>query len=618
MRMRANWNRLVSAVITISVVLTGAANVSATDTRIEQAIEALYSSDSAVGMEAASVLERIGSEAVQALAEVARDRRSTSYVPRWLAVRTLGNIGGVEAVPALIEALTDSHTEVRKAAVTALERIGVDAASALPMLAKALNDPNENIRAQVAKAIGAIGAGSDEHLGETVRALALSLGDGSTKVAWAVTQALRKLVPGADHVSLLISVLEDESEDILIRAQAAQALQRVAGSDQRIIAMQEYISRVHEEAERAKMARLAGDPIASRVIARTYPSVFQAWNPADNLAGEDPVVTVARHDLIWHAPQAFGLVWEGQYMGLARSFSPASIEVGRAYRQRLLDLNPNLILLAEIRYHDAPDGYIPADSSWWKRDAQGNRIVGWEEGNYYLLDFGNPEFIEQVSAQAKAAVDSGVVDGIMLDWWSERGDELADRLALVKAVREAIGEDKLIIGNSNDLKIPVTAPYVNGLFMECYRTDTPEDWERIRQTLAWADENLREPRVNCLETWYHNSRNDLNLMRATTTLGLTHSDGYVLFSDPNPLPTPDHLHNWYSFWDRSLGKPLAKGLKRDDGAYQREYENGTVVYNPPTNGTVTVEFSEERTSLATGVTGRVHTIAELDGDIFLF
>jgi hypothetical protein len=36
-------------------------------------------------------------------------------------------------------------------------------------------------------------------------------------------------------------------------------------------------------------------------------------------------------------------------------------------------------------------------------------------------------------------------------------------------------------------------------------------------------------RINCLESWFHQSRDDLNLMRATTTLALTRSDGYALF-----------------------------------------------------------------------------------------
>ena len=80
-------------------------------------------------------------------------------------------------------------------------------------------------------------------------------------------------------------------------------------------------------------------------------------------------------------------------------------------------------------------------------------------------------------------------------------------------------------------------------------------------------------------------------MRATTTLALTHSDGYCLFSDPNPLSSPDHLHNWYAFWNRSLGKPVAKGTANSDGTMRREFENGTVVYNPMGNKVVVGDIS---------------------------
>ncbi|MHC4566923.1 MAG: hypothetical protein ACYTE3_14350, partial [Planctomycetota bacterium] len=204
-------------------------------------------------------------------------------------------------------------------------------------------------------------------------------------------------------------------------------------------------------------------------------------------------------------------------------------------------------------------------------------------------------------------------DGVLLDWW--RDDD--SRLELAKMVREAIGDKHLIIANANDRTTPRTAPYVNGYFMECYRSKTPKDWMRIAETLKWAEVNLREPRANCLETWYHNSRDDLNLMRATTTLSLTCSNGYCLFSDPNPLPTGDHRHNWYPFWDANLGKSTAPGVTMPDGTIRRQFENGTAVYNPMDNKTVTITFDQARTSAATGKTSESHTLKSLDGDIYL-
>jgi hypothetical protein len=43
------------------------------------------------------------------------------------------------------------------------------------------------------------------------------------------------------------------------------------------------------------------------------------------------------------------------------------------------------------------------------------------------------------------------------------------------------------------------------------------------------------------------------------------------------------LHNWYNFWNKSLGKPVAKGTADSDGTVRREFENGTAVYNPMGN-----------------------------------
>ena len=361
------------------------------------------------------------------------------------------------------------------------------------------------------------------------------------------------------------------------------------------------------------LAESVGMSIAERVAARDFPSVFQAWSPADNLPNKNRWAVMAMHDLVWHGPGGFGLVWDRKSRGLAEAFTPESIKAGGKIRRDLLKLNPNIIMIAEIRYRDAHPNFLPEDHRWWKRDEQGNLVKGWDEGGFICLDFADSQFREHVAQRARAAVQSGVVDGVMLDWWRDDND----RLALVKAVREAIGDKYLIINNTNERTAPQSAPYINGYFMECTRSKTAADWKRIVATLRWAEKNLRPPRVNCVETWYHNSRMDLHLMRATTALALTHSDGYCLFSDPNPLPTGDHRHNWYPFWDKSLGKPVSGGVTKSDGTVVREFENGMVVYNPMGNKPVEVNFDEIRKSAATGASSTRHKLACPDGDIYL-
>jgi len=161
----------------------------------------------------------------------------------------------------------------------------------------------------------------------------------------------------------------------------------------------------------------AEKPLARRIAEREFPSVFQAWNPADNLKDECEATTAARHDLIFQGARFFGLEWDHKHQGLATGFTPESLERGHARRRDLLERNPNLVLLMEIRYRDAwgpevpqhlieqyPEhleellesyrGFLPKDHPWWRRDAEGNIVKGWEEGGFLQMDFSNPEYRE--------------------------------------------------------------------------------------------------------------------------------------------------------------------------------------------------------------------------------
>jgi hypothetical protein len=363
----------------------------------------------------------------------------------------------------------------------------------------------------------------------------------------------------------------------------------------------------------AVIASAEEESVARRISDRSFPSVFQAWNGASPVAGADATAMQALHDLVFVHPSMLGIESKTAFEGMAVDFTPASIAAAKARRVALLSKNPQLILLAEIRYRDAPKGFIPEDAPWWKRDAQNQFVIGWAEGEYRLLDVAQADWQEQVAQRAKAVMATGVFDGIMLDWWVDD----ASRLSLIRRIRNAIGKEALVLVNSNDLTIPLTSEHVNGLYMECYRTKSREDWKRIEETLRWAEKELRTPRINCLESWYHESRRDLNLMRAVTTLSLTHSDGYCLFADPNDLPTPDHLHDWYAFWDKGLGRPIKPGVQRADGAWERMFSSGTVIYNPAGGSSVTVRFSAPYRSRASGLISTEHTVNANDGDIFI-
>lgn len=385
------------------------------------------------------------------------------------------------------------------------------------------------------------------------------------------------------------------------------------------------------------------ESISKRIESRNYPSAFMAWYNIDMpykfpvTTEEERIAACAKHDLMWEEPLSqlgegvdlvLGLVWDHQHHGLANSFTKESLEHAQHNKKKLLELNPNMICLFEVRWRDAPSSFLPDNSKWWMRDTKGNIIKGWLGGwePFYMLDYKNEDFLNNIARQAKIAMESGVYDGIMLDW--------SGNLEVIKHIRKAIGNDKLIIVNIHDdiADAKEYQNYINGSFMELNPIDSlsmpveelvlngKEDlngrkWENIETALLYFEENFQKPMINCLEVW--GNRKDLSRMRATTTLGLTHSNGYVLYADPNPLKTPDHYHNWYDFWDVKLGKPLGKGVKQPDKSWKREFEGGTVIYNSYNNLPVTVVFEKEMKRISDGSTGNSFVINRRDGDIFV-
>jgi hypothetical protein len=374
----------------------------------------------------------------------------------------------------------------------------------------------------------------------------------------------------------------------------------------------------------------AEPPPAQRIAQRTFPSVFQSWSDAE-IPGVERDAARARHDLLWLSAGEYGLRWAGPCDGLAHALDAGSRADAMARRQALLARNPNLVLLADLPYRDAPDDWVPDDHPWWKRDDQGRRIVGWEERGFtcYLLDVDHPELRAQVAGQAGALVASGVVDGVMLDWFSHVDDSRRD---LLRQVRDAVGPAGIIVVNSNEHRPVGAEPYVNGVYLETdphhpqgvasgLRTASSTRWREIVTTIQWAEASLQPPRIVALETWFTQSRDEPWNVRMTTSAALTLSDGYALFGDPNFLPTPDHAHDWYDCWDVDLGRPIEPPQTEAtsvSGGFVRRFSRGAAVFNPPYNNRA-VEFRPERplVRVSTGEVGTEFRVLVGDGDLFV-
>ena len=400
--------------------------------------------------------------------------------------------------------------------------------------------------------------------------------------------------------------------------------------------------------ERDEICELPSLPIENRIENRSFPSIFQAWDGITNLSAVSRQDREARHDLRWS--DFFGLHWQQTPQGYQLT---GNLERAKAERDALLVKNPNMLFLVEIRQRDAIlNLHYPEDWPYWVRDEAGNLVPAWYDiGDLklYLIDFTLPEVQDIIVQKAIAVGKCGLFDGIMFDWWNETGvtlanwydwseqystpeEELQARLSFIQRIRAEVPKDFLIIANTNRRKIPMTAPYINGSFMETLRDHdggyTHDGLEEIESSLLWLEKNLRKPQINCLEGWGvgdqpPDSPTNKRWMRVFTTMSLTHSDGYVLHNMGGILfGVGDHAHIWHDFWEANLGQPIgtkARRYQNTPGLFIREFTNGWAVYNR-SGAAQTITLSASATPVSdrgSNSASHIHLLPDLDGEIYL-
>ena len=378
---------------------------------------------------------------------------------------------------------------------------------------------------------------------------------------------------------------------------------------------------------------LEGVPISERVENREYPSIFSAWGNIINLPSLSWREKLAHHDLFFSGLPFDSMKWVPSPEGLK---TLVHVESAKGEWEERLSLNPNMLFIVALNYQAANPGEYPEDWPYWVRGESGERII--VDGDSLLIDFTHPEIQDLEVKRAIAFAKCGLFDGIFLDWWRDEWNYRKDAhyyasdvheaaITLLRRIREGVDEVRdnfLIIVNTNDTKIPHSAPYVNGMFMETIGPYTLQHIAEIESTLLWGEQNLREPKINCLEGWATKSEpldspKNQQRMRLFTTMSLALSDGYVLFSDTY---VNFHNHYWYPFWDADLGRPIngneTKGQLYENrkGLFIREFTNGWAVYNRSGNAQE-IQLPMQVTGVESGITSITHTLPDLDGEIYL-
>ena len=311
-----------------------------------------------------------------------------------------------------------------------------------------------------------------------------------------------------------------------------------------------------------------------RIESRTFPSIFQPW---DDIIGLDHLTWEQRnvlHDLHWYPRFRQHIDWNLTPAVPATGFATelaGPLFAAHEIRQRRLSQNPNMIFLGGTGTNVTSGDYdFPPDSDFLLRDLNG-QILTKRDGRP-LVDFVKPEVQDLIIKRIVAFDRCGFYDGVMFDEFNSHGTGFSGRhhypytdeemiLAytnILREIRKQVREDFLIIVNANHTKPTRFAEFINGTFMET-RKDYPGGYSRpwlmhLEDALSWHEQNLREPRINCLEgqgigAEPPDSPSNLRWMRLFTTLSLTHSDGYVIYTAgyrdfSEELPGKAHL--WYS------------------------------------------------------------------------
>ena len=392
---------------------------------------------------------------------------------------------------------------------------------------------------------------------------------------------------------------------------------------------------------------LPRSPIQDRIDNRNLPSVILPWDDGIlNRGGnwwDDSIPyldRVAYHDLWWHytpfglrfllTPQGYQLIGDLQ----------SAID----QREELLSKNPDMLFLVDLRQSYASRSRYPDDWFGWLRDENGNLIPQKPGSTEYLIDFRLPEVQAVVVQRAIAVAKCGLYDGIMFDAWAETHavlpnstlqEEQPALISILRRIRQGVPDDFLILCNRNETKLPLSAPYINGGFMETFPLEkgrlhgyTRKDIIEIETNLIWYEANMREPKINVLRGFGvgaepPDSPRNKQWMRLFTTMSLTLSDGYTLYTLGTIGGQKQYQkHIRHPFWDANLGQPIGPTAQRYrdiEGLYIRDFTNGWAVYNRSGQAqTITLPGSatpvSDRGSNAASTT---HLLPDLDGEIYL-
>jgi len=250
-------------------------------------------------------------------------------------------------------------------------------------------------------------------------------------------------------------------------------------------------------------------------------------------------------------------------------------------------------------------------------------------GSAFALDIFNPNYQDLFVKVATNQIKSNEVDGIMLDWWGgshvwkNEPKVSKARLEIAKKLRTSLGENAIILGNVNWRQDKITAPIINGVYLELQKKRTQNYQRRvynsaelrnIEKSISYYDLNLREPKLIAVDGRRksknttdadRNSKSNRQQAKLLTAMSVViPKNGYIIYvdNDHDDLSTEVRDHIEYDFYSFDIGKPTSGYNKIKSGVGYKEHDKGFIAYNITGN---TQKFKRKN--------GQEHTIEAKSG-----
>lgn len=298
---------------------------------------------------------------------------------------------------------------------------------------------------------------------------------------------------------------------------------------------------------------------------------------------------------------------------LLMASAPRDRESGRAWAQRIKQLNPNVIILPTLDWNYGPQIYESLPDEWYLKTSKGEKIPIYGQGSgLYLMNISRfcptvngKKYYEYATEWQIERVDFSVYDGIATDglwdypWgttdvdydrngrndyvehgkdWVRQVQTEGAELALRHA-RSLIGDNRLILVNSGGFH-KFGKEFSNGIVNEHFTAVSDLDW-LLEQYRSW-EYDARKPHVTLIDGLINpdetggrgkNNFRDMLFGLATTLM-------YGGYYCAQPFEGGEHYFTtWYDEFDIDLGQPKADPIKLSSGVYVRFFDFGVVLLN---------------------------------------